>query len=92
MKKLTKYRTITVFCRCGERLVRYKKGPGRTLQKIRRDRVVKDYTGIFMDSESPEGTDIVCVSCEGRIATIKKVNGKFVNKVNQGQLGNIRKS
>jgi hypothetical protein len=86
-----KYKIWTVYCKCGERLVKYrKKGPGR-LRKIHRDRIAKDFTGLFFDETSPIGTDVFCPACKHRIATIQKVNGKYVNKVNQGQLGIIKK-
>lgn len=92
VRKLTKYKVITVHCKCGEKLVKYKKGPGRTLLKIHRDRINKDYQGIFLDNYEPEGTDIFCISCKNRITTVKRVNGKFINKVNRGSLWIIRKS
>ncbi len=85
------YKIWTVFCKCGFKLVKYRKrGPGR-LRKIHRDRVAKDYTNLFSDNTSAVGTDVFCPACKKRIATILKVNGKYVNKVNQGQLGIIRK-
>ena len=87
MRKLTKYRVLTVFCRCGKKLLKYKKGPGRRLLKIHRDRITEDYTGIFLNDYSAKGTDIHCPSCGSRFATVQVVNGKYVNKVNQGQLG-----
>ena len=87
MKKLTKYKILTVFCRCGQKLLKYKKGPGRRLLKIHRDRITEDYTGIFINDHSEIGTNIHCPFCDKRIATVQIVNGKYVNKVNQGQLG-----
>jgi len=87
LRKLTKYKVLTVFCRCGQKLLKYKKGPGRRLLKIHRDRITEDYTGIFIDDYSETGTDIHCPSCDKRIATVQIVKGKYVNKVNQGQLG-----
>ncbi len=87
MKKLTKYKILTIYCKCGEKLLKYKKGPGRRLLKIHRDRITEDFTGIFINDYSEKGTDICCRSCKERIATVQIVNGKYVNKVNQGQLG-----
>ena len=87
MKKLTKYTILTIYCRCGCKLLKYKKGPGRRLLKIHRDRITEDYTGIFINDFSDKGTDIYCPSCGNRIATVQIINGKYVNKVNQGQLG-----
>lgn len=58
--------------------------------KIHRDRITEDYTGIFINDFSKKGTDIHCPSCHNRIATVQIINGKYVNKVNQGQLGLTR--
>ncbi|MFK7780349.1 MAG: hypothetical protein QM490_04320 [Candidatus Gracilibacteria bacterium] len=91
-RKLTKYKIISVWCKCGQELVKYKKGPGRRLLKIHRDRITKDYAGIFLDNFEPAGSDILCPACTSRIATVQVVNGKYVNKVNQGQIGIIKKS
>jgi hypothetical protein len=87
LRKLTKYKVLTVHCQCGEKLLKYKKGPGRRLLKIHRDRITKDYTGLFLNDYSERGTDIHCPSCGGRFSTVRVVKGKYVNKVNQGQLG-----
>ncbi len=90
--KTNNYKIWTVFCKCGEKLVRYRKcGSGR-LRKIHRDRIAEDFTGIFINDKSEEGIYILCPNCQNRITTVRKVSGKFVNKVNQGQLGVIRKS
>ena len=90
MRKLTKYKVLTVFCRCGQKLLKYKKGPGRRLLKIHRDRITEDYTGLFLNDYSERGTNIHCPSCNKRFATVQIVNGKYVNKVNQGQLGQTK--
>jgi hypothetical protein len=86
------FRNITIFCACGEKLVRYRKrGKGR-LVKIHRLRISEDYAGVFSNDSLPEGSDISCPSCGERVATVRKVNGKWVHKMNQGQIGLIRKS
>jgi hypothetical protein len=86
------FRNITIFCACGEKLVRYRKrGKGR-LVKIHRLRISKDYAGVFSNDSLPEGSDILCPACTERVATVRKVNGKWVHKMNQGQIGLIRKS
>ncbi|MBT4267652.1 MAG: hypothetical protein HN580_18970 [Deltaproteobacteria bacterium] len=90
MKKLTKYKILVIHCQCGQKLLKYKKGPGRRLLKIHRDRITEDFTGIFINDYSEKGTDIYCPSCNKRIATVQVINGKYVNKVNQGQLGLIK--
>lgn len=83
------FKNILVHCKCGKPLVRYKKrGKGR-LRKIHRDRITEDFEGIFSGYEK-DNTEILCPFCEGRIATIRSMQGKFVAKVNQGQLGIIR--
>ncbi len=86
MRKLTKYKILTIYCKCGLKLLRYKKGPGRRLLKIHRDRITKDYTGKFKEDFSDKNTNIFCPNCKQRFATTKIINGKYVNKVNQGQL------
>jgi hypothetical protein len=91
-RKLTKFKVITVYCKCGEKLVKYKKWPGRTLLKIHRDRINKDYQGIFLENFEQAGADIYCKWCEKRIATVMVVNWKYINKVNRWNLGIIRKS
>ncbi|MCD5396616.1 MAG: hypothetical protein LRZ98_00330 [Candidatus Pacebacteria bacterium] len=90
MKKTSKPHYLTLFCKCGIKLIKYKKGQGRKLVKIHSDRVVTDYLNLFINY-FPENTNIFCTNCEKRIATIKKINGKFVNKLNQGQIGIIKK-
>lgn len=83
------FKTILVHCKCGEKLVRYKKrGKGR-LRKVHRDRITEDFSGLFSGYED-DGTELLCPACQGRIATVRSMQGKFVAKVNQGQLGIIR--
>jgi len=91
-KKLTKYKVISVWCKCGQELVKYKKGPWRRLLKIHRDRITKDYAWIFLDNYDPAWTDLLCPNCTERIATVMVVNWKYVNKVNQWQIWIIKKS
>ena len=87
-----RYKTISVFCKCGELLVKYKKWGKWRLRKIHRDRITTDYTWKLSDNTSPVWTDVLCQSCSERIATIQIVSWKYVYKVNQGQLWIIRKS
>ncbi len=91
-KKLTKFRNITVFCKCGEKLIKYRKWPWRRLLKIHRDRIKIDYNNIFVDNYEAVGTDILCPKCRERIATVQVISGKYINKVNQGQIWIIKKS
>jgi hypothetical protein len=83
------FKNIEVQCRCGLKLLKYKKrGKGR-LQKIHRDRIAQDYFGLFSGFDA-EGVEILCPVCGARFATIRSLQGKYVAKVNQGQLGIIR--
>lgn len=81
---------LTVYCQCGHKLVRYKKGGSGRLIKIHKSRIAKDYCGAFINDYSKENTDIHCPACGERLATIKNVGGKFVNKLNQGVIWDIR--
>jgi len=90
VKKLTKYKILTIYCKCGIKLIKYKKGGGRRLLKIHRDRITKDFENIFLDNYDEKNSDILCPNCHQRIATIQIIGGKYVNKVNQGQIGEIK--
>jgi hypothetical protein len=90
VKKNQKSRQLEIFCKCGEKLLKYKKGSGRRLIKIHRDRISKDFREIFVNNFEKENSDIFCPECLKRIATVKKINGKYVNKLNQGQIGDIK--
>lgn len=89
-KELTQYKILTIYCKCGEKLLKYKKGPGRRLLKIHKDRISKDYTSTFINDYSEKNSEILCPNCKQRFATIQLIGGKYVNKVNQGQLGEIK--
>lgn len=90
MKKVQKTRQLEIYCKCGLKLLKYKKGFGRRLVKVHRDRISKDYSKIFENNFSEENTDMFCPKCKNRIATVKLINGKYVNKLNQGQIGLIK--
>lgn len=86
-KVLTKYKILTIYCACGLKLLQYKKGPGARLIKIHRDRITKDFNnGLFLDHFGAENTDILCPQCNKRLSSVKVIAGKYVNKVNQGQI------
>ena len=89
-KKLTQYKILTIHCACGKKLLKYKKGPGRRLLKIHKDRITKDYTNIFLNDFSDKNSNILCPKCKNRFATIQLIGGKYVNKINQGQLGIVK--
>ncbi len=86
VKKLTKYKILTIYCNCGIKLAKYKKGSGRRLLKIHKDRITKDYYNLLKNDYSKEYTDIYCPECKKRIATVQIIGGKYINKVNQGQI------
>ena len=64
VKKLINFKTIKVFCKCWEVLVKYRKWPWRRLLKIHRDRIVKDYNNVFINDKSDMWTDIFCLKCK----------------------------
>ncbi len=81
---------MEIYCSCGLKLLKYKKGSGRRLVKVHRDRISKDYSGVFINNYADENTDIFCPQCGARIATVKLISGKYVNKLNQGKIGLIK--
>ena len=92
-KTLTKYKVIIVFCKCWCKLVKYKKWPGRRLLKIHRDRIIEDYTWwLLKDNFSPIWTNFYCPCCKNRFATMQLINWKYVFKVNQWQLWEIKRN
>ena len=86
---MTKYKTFTVYCKCGQKLVKYKKGPGRRLIKMRKERIIEDFSGVLYNNYE-ENTEVFCPKCKGRLATVKIIGGYYVNKLNQGQIGTIK--
>ncbi len=83
------WRTKTLYCKCGMKLLDYRKrGPGRWI-KVHKTRISKDYTGIF-SVVLPKGDDIFCPSCAVRVATVRNISGKWVFKLNQGAVGKIK--
>ncbi len=59
--------------------------------KIHKDRIIQDFAGIFGSNFDNENTDIYCPNCGGRLATVKCVNWKYVNKLNQWMIWNIKR-
>ncbi len=83
------WKTKTLYCKCGLKLLDYRKrGLGRWI-KVHRTRISKDYTGIFSE-ELPKEHSIFCPSCATRVATVQNVSGKWVFKLNQGAVGKIK--
>ena len=90
MKKLTKFRILTVYCKCSAKLVKYQKGGSGRLIKLQKHRIVKDYFDIFINNFDHKNSDVLCPNCKKRFCTIQLIGGKYVYKINQGQLGNIK--
>lgn len=82
---------IDVRCKCGEDIARYEKeGRGRLL-KMFLSNILVDYTGQLLTTPFPSNdTQINCVSCERRIATIQMIHGRPAAKLNQGAIKPIR--
>ena len=87
---LKKYKTLVLYCKCWEKLVKYKKKTDWRLIKIHKDRISEDFKNIFINNDK-ENTDVFCPTCGWRIATVKCINGKYVNKLNQGMVWQISK-
>jgi hypothetical protein len=90
MKKLTKFRILTVYCKCSAKLAKYQKGGSGRLIKLQKHRIVKDYFDIFLNNLDAKNSDVLCPMCKNRFATIQLISGKYMYKINQGQLGNIK--
>ncbi len=90
-KNLTKYKILTVFCKCWQKLVKYKKWWKWRLIKIHKDRISEDYSWVFINDYSWENSDIYCPNCSSRLATVKCIWWKYVNKLNQWSIWNIKK-
>jgi hypothetical protein len=82
---------INVGCQCGTDIARYEKeGRGR-LQKMFLSNVLIDYTGQLLTDPLPSnGTEISCIGCEKRVATIMLIHGRPAAKMNQGAIKRIR--
>ena len=89
-KKLTKYKMLTVYCKCWQKLVKYKKWGKWRLIKINKERIAEDYSWVFINT-FPENTDILCPSCWWRLATVKLISWKYMNKLNQWMIWEIKK-
>ena len=84
---MTHFKRLELLCQCGHRFLKYKKGGTGRWLKVHPSRVVKYYDVRFETSiKSSPGTDINCSQCEKRVATIQNLGGKFIAKLNQGQI------
>ena len=90
MTKLSKFRILTVYCKCSVKLLKYQKGGSGRLIKLQKHRIVKDYFDIFINNFDDKNSDVSCPDCKKRFCTIQLIGGKYVYKINQGQLGNIK--
>lgn len=89
-RKLTKYKMLTVYCKCWQKLVKYKKGGSWRLIKINKERITEDCAWVFIN-ELPENTDVFCPNCWWRLATVKLISWKYMNKLNQWMIWTIKK-
>lgn len=82
---MTPRRSVEVYCRCGARLARYKKGGKGRLVKMWFERIACDHAGIFLTTPPlPLNREIHCPQCDKRVATVQIVRGKYAAKMNQG--------
>jgi len=80
--------TITVSCRCGNRLFKYQKAGTGRLIKCFIGRLLADYVGIPEGVEL--GVEIFCPACKGRVGTTQRIHGSIAVKLNQGQIQGVR--
>jgi len=82
---VTKFKTLEVYCKCDNKLFKYLKGGNGRLIKLQKPRIKEDYTKKLLEKYELN-TEITCPFCEKRIATVKVIGGKYVYKLNQGQI------
>ena len=83
------WKTKTLYCKCGLKLLDYRKrGKGRWI-KVHQSRISKDFTGMF-EEKLDKGESVYCPNCGVRVATVQNVSGKWVFKLNQGAIGKIK--
>jgi len=89
-KEMPENQIIDVECKCGTDIARYdKEGKGR-LQKMYLSNILIDYTGQLLTDPLPaNGTDITCLGCDKRVATITMIHGRPAAKMNQGAIKKI---
>jgi len=79
-----KARVISVECRCGCVLFKYKKiGKGKLI-KCYLPRILNDRVNLSENIEI--GTNVFCPKCRKRIGTIFGIKGMRAVKLNQGQI------
>lgn len=84
---MTRFKQLQLLCNCGHPILKYKKGGTGRWLKVHPSRVIEYQDERFETLiKSPPGTDISCTQCEQRVATIQNLGGKFIAKLNQGQI------
>ncbi len=82
-----RFKQLELGCKCGHKLLKYKKGGSGRWIKVHQKRVIEYYDSQFKEDLTKEtGTDIYCSSCGARLAQVQNLGGKFVAKINQGQI------
>lgn len=82
-------RTIEVECQCGQPIARYKKEGSGYLMKMYLDMITIDRANVFEEKKNT-GDDIICPSCNKRIATIGMIHGRPAAKINHGVVKKIQ--
>ncbi len=82
-----RFKKLELACRCGYKILKYKKGGTGRWIKVHDKRVIEYYDEVFaMDMKKETGTDIYCSNCQKRLAQVQNLGGKFIAKINQGQV------
>lgn len=82
-----RFKQLELGCKCGHKLLKYKKGGSGRWIKVHDKRVIEYYDKNFqLDMKKETGTGIYCSSCESRLAQVQNLGGKFIAKINQGQI------
>lgn len=82
-------RTIEVECQCGQPIARYKKEGNGYLMKMYLDMITVDRAEVF-EGKNDVGDNIICPSCNKRIATIEMIHGRPAAKINHGVVKKIQ--
>ena len=85
---MTRITTVTVECKCGQRVFKYQKAGTGRLIKCFLGRILEDY--ISLPKHLPTGASVLCSKCSERIGTIQLIHGAPAVKLNQGQIQPVR--
>ena len=84
-------RVIEVKCKCGQDLARYEKEGKGQLIKMYLSNILLDRAGVFLvDPPLANGAQVLCPSCEKRVATVQMIHGRPAAKMNQGAIKPIK--